>query len=101
LTINEPSLMRRAGLPENWLTAPPQRVATTDYYRLWEALAIETADSALPLPLLVGSAMSVEWFAPVMFAALCSTNLDTALLRLVKFKRLCSPVHLDIKQTDA
>jgi len=101
LNVDEPSLMRRAGLPEDWLTAPPQRVATTDYYRLWEALEIATADAALPLPLLIGSAMSVEWFAPVMFAALCSADLDTALVRLVKFKRLCSPVHLDIAQTDS
>jgi len=101
LNIDEPSLMRRAGLPEDWLTAPPQRVAITEYYRLWGALEVETADATLPLPLLIGLAISVEWFAPVMFAALCSADLDTALLRLVKFKRLCSPVHLDIAQTDS
>jgi len=101
LRIPQSRLLRRAGLPLDLLQGERRQIAIADYYCLWLALEQETAAARLPLPLLIAEAMSVEWFDPAAFAALSSVDLDMALSRLQKFKRLCSPVVLDVARTEA
>jgi hypothetical protein len=74
-------------------------LSTDEYFNLWRGIETE-ADNPL-LPLKIGQAISVEAFDPPIFAAMCSPNLNIALQRISRYKRLVMPMALHIKQTRA
>jgi AraC-like DNA-binding protein len=96
LGIRPADVLRRAGLPEDILGREKAVLSTDEYFRLWQGIEAESGDPALPLR--IGAALSVESFDPPIFAALCSPNLNMALARLAKYKRLVCPMalHLDV-----
>ena len=90
------NVLRRAGLPGDLFAREKATLNTDEYFRLWQGMEQEAGDPALPLRL--GSAISVEAFDPPIFAALCSPDLNTALGRIARYKRLIMPMtlHLDV-----
>lgn len=92
-------VLRRAGLPDDMFSRPQAFLATDEYFRLWESIEALVGDPTIGLK--IGSAFSVEAFDPPIFAALCSRNLNEALGRLAKFKRLIAPMnlHIDVGRT--
>lgn len=94
LGLDTEALLRRASLPLDLLVRTEDVVTTEQYFGLWEALVEETGDPHIGLQL--GQMVSVDMFDPAIFAALCSPNLDTASLRLSKYKRLIGPFTLDV-----
>ena len=98
LGLHPLEVLRKAGLPEDLFSRKDAVLDTAEYFRFWEALE-ESADDPL-LPLRIGSAISVEAFDPPVFAALCSPDLNTALQRLARHKKLLCPMALHVNVTD-
>jgi AraC-like DNA-binding protein len=98
LGVNAINVLRRAGLPDDLFAREGAMLTTEEYFGLWRALEEEAADPLLPLRL--GSAIPVEAFDPPIFAALCSPDLNTALDRLSRYKRLIGPMALPVEKGD-
>ena len=98
LGLHPLEVLRKAGLPEDLFSRKDAVLDTAEYFRFWYALE-ESADDPL-LPLRIGSAISVEAFDPPVFAALCSPDLNTALQRLARHKKLLCPMALHVSVTD-
>ncbi|MFQ6404973.1 AraC family transcriptional regulator ligand-binding domain-containing protein [Methylophilus sp. 'Pure River'] len=94
LGINPEDVLRLAGLPLDLFSRKHAAVDAKQYFQLWDAL--ERADGTEDLPLKIGQIISVEGFAPAVFASLCSPNLNIALQRLSAFKRLVGPMYLHV-----
>ncbi len=98
LGIHPIEVLRKAGLPEDLFSRKSAVLDTAEYFRFWCALE-ESADDPL-FPLRIGSTISVEAFDPPIFAALCSPDLNIALQRLARHKKLLCPMALHVGVTD-
>lgn len=96
LGISPASALRRAGLAEDLLQQPSVRLASEEYYRLWDGIEAELGDALLPLRLC--EAIRSESFSPPLFAALCSPNLLCAARRVAQYKRLIGPMRIDVTE---
>ena len=102
LGISAARVLRRAALPADLFARRPIELSVLEYYRFWEALDAEGgADGDRDLAVDIGKAISVEFFAAPIFAALCSPNLATAAQRLAAYKLLIGPLRMDVDTTDA
>lgn len=96
LGIRPGDVLRRAGLPADLFARENATVSAAEYFRLWNAVEAEAGER--PLALEVGQVIAAEAFDPALFAALCSPNLNVAVERLSRFKKLIGPLTLDVEQ---
>lgn len=94
LDVAPADVLRRAGLADDLLHQPSARLASEDYYRLWNSIEAETKDPAFPIRLC--QAIRVESFSPPLFAALCSPNFVVAAQRISQYKALVAPMRLAV-----
>jgi AraC-like DNA-binding protein len=104
LALHPANVLRRAQLPGDLFSRENASLDTPQYFRLWEALEAEAGDpgnpgEGVPLPLRMARAMTADWFEPALFAALCSADLNSALARIARYKRLVAPMALDVGVT--
>jgi AraC-like DNA-binding protein len=99
--VNGASVLRRAQLPGDLLARGSARLESATYFKLWEAIEAEAGTAGGPVPLRFAKIMSADWFDPELFAALCSENMNGALGRLAKYKRLSGPMLLKVDRTAA
>jgi len=92
LGINPTLVLRLAGLPADLLVRNDASLSPADYFRIWHALEQAAGTDALPLKIV--EHIAVEAFSPLVFASLCSANLNTALQRFSQFKELNGPLTL-------
>lgn len=92
--VNPDEVLRLAGLPADLFATPDASLAPSEYFSLWRGL--QKAAGNVELALLIGTALSAEAFDPSIFASICSPDLNTALKRLAQFKRLISPLLLEV-----
>jgi AraC-like DNA-binding protein len=97
LGVAPADVLRRAGLPDDLLHQPAARLASADYYRLWDGIEAQVGDPLLPLRLC--QAVRSESFSPPLFAALCSPDLLVAAQRVARYKTLIAPMRLDVRST--
>ena len=86
-----------ARLPGDLFARKDSTLSPSEYFNLWRGLEQVVGADALPLKL--GQVISVEAFDPVLFACLCSPDLNTALQRLAQYKRLVGPLTMDVAIT--
>lgn len=98
LGLDIKTVMRRAGLPPGLLDGDGSRISFDDFHRLWTSVTAEAEDPLLALKL--GDAAGIDYFDPAFFAAMCSPDMNMAVLRLAEYKRLVSPFRFDV-QIDA
>lgn len=84
--------LKRAGLPGDILTRKGASLSSEEYFRFWSALEQTIEDPCFPIRIM--TSLSSEAFDPVLFAALCSPNLNVALRRISQFKPLLGPIRL-------
>ena len=96
--VSRDNVMRRAKLKEDLFSHESIRLDSAAYYRLWEAIEIEAGIAGGPAPLRFLQKMSTDWFNPELFIALCSEDMNGALVRLAKYKRLSGPMALRLEQ---
>lgn len=94
LGVNLPDFLGRARLPQNLFDSAQPAVSTEEYYRLWAALT--DYDEEMLLPLHAGLAVQPEMFNPVLIVSLASRNGQSALGRMIKYKRLMAPMIFDL-----
>ena len=87
--LNPTNVLRRAGLPDDLFGREKETLSTEKYFGLWQAIEAEADDPTVSLR--IGSNVSMEAFDPPIFAAMCSPDLNTALERLARHKRLLAP----------
>lgn len=97
--VNGANVLRRAQLPGDLLSRESARLDSPTYFRLWEAIEAEAGTAGGPAPLRFARKMSADWFDPELFVALCSEDMNGALGRLAKFKRLSGPMALKVERT--
>lgn len=95
--VNGANVLRRANLPVDLFARESIRLDSGTYFRLWEAIEAEAGTAGGPAPLVFARKMSADWFDPEMFVALCSENMEGALGRLAKYKRLSGPMALRVE----
>ena len=89
------NVLRRAGLPDDLFGRERISLSTQQYFRLWQGIQQEADDPVISLRL--ASSVSMEAFDPPIFAAMCSPDLNTALERLARHKRLLAPMALHVE----
>ena len=92
--ISTAAVMRRAGLRADLLSGGPVWLTQDEFFSLWRALEVEVNEPNLPL--LIAQAFSPEVFAPSVFAAMMSPDLNTAAQRVAFYKRLIGPVRMNV-----
>ena len=97
LGANPANVLRRAGIPQDLFVREHATLSTDEFFRFWRGVEEEVGDATLPLRL--GSVLSVESFDPVVFAAFCSPDLNTALVRIAQYKRLIAEMLLIVEPT--
>lgn len=97
--VRHEDVLRRAGLPEDFLSRPDVRVSTDQFFAFARAIQDSVDDPLLPVKL--AKSAGAESFSPPVFAALCSPNLTIAAKRLAMFKPLVAPVRLIVETSDA
>ena len=92
--INPSHVLQRAKLPADLYSHDRTTLDTEAFYSLWQAIDAEADDPALALRL--GTAISVEAFSPLLFASLCSSDFNSALERISRYKPLVGPMRLNV-----
>lgn len=95
--VNRANVLRRAKLPGDLFARESVRLDAATYFRLWEAIDEEAGNAGDPTPLRFAQKMSTDWFNPELFVALCSEDMNGALARLGKYKRLSGPMALKLE----
>lgn len=97
LGVDPAPVLRRAKLPTDLFARKDASLSPADFFRLWHSLEQAAGTDALPLK--ISQIFSAEAFNPLVFASLCSENLNTALQRFSQFKQLNGPLTFLIEIT--
>ena len=89
------AVLAEAGLPSTILVTAEARLAPAQYYAFWQAISSLAGSPYIGLKMV--DQMSAEFFDPVVFAALCSVDLNAALARIAQFKPLICPIRLSLE----
>jgi AraC-like DNA-binding protein len=92
---NPDEVLRLAQLPADLFNRPEASISSHEYFNFWRSL--EQIAGTQELALQLGQVISVEAFDPVLFACLCSPNLNIALQRIAQYKRLIGPLLMDVE----
>jgi len=88
------ALLRQAKLPATLHLSDDAWVTTAQYFALWRALEELTGDPAIGLTLTVETDTSVH--PPATMSAFFARDFRDGLVRLARFKRLCTPEELTL-----
>lgn len=91
-------VLRRAGLPIDFIHQKNTSVVARTYFDLWRAFEKESTKEDAILELALSYAHGP--FASPIFAFSCSENIETGLRQLSKFKPLIGPVTMDVKRSE-
>ncbi|MFI8619042.1 AraC family transcriptional regulator ligand-binding domain-containing protein [Acidovorax sp. NPDC077693] len=97
--VDGANVLRRAQLPGDLFARPSTRLDSQTYFKLWAAIEADGRPEDGPVPLRLAERMTSDWFEPELFVALCSDDMNGALTRLAKYKRLAGPMALHIERT--
>ncbi|MDK1288176.1 AraC family transcriptional regulator [Pseudoalteromonas umbrosa] len=98
MDIDVETVVAYSKLPADVFNREPVMLSPKEYFDWW--LAIEKAADGRDVPLLVAEHLSVEVFDALLFAVLCSPDLNTALSRIQHYKPLIGPMKMDLDVTD-
>ncbi len=92
--LEEAEVLRRARLPGDLFARQEIALDPEQYYRFWNAMDEASGGPSFAVDLVSG--MSADVFDPVLFAAFCSPDMNTALARIRQFKPLIGPLAIDV-----
>ena len=96
LKISPETVLRRAGLPADYLRHEGRGVDARRYFGLWNAVVAEAKRPDLAL--FLGKKVAHGPFNPAVFAFYCSPTIETGLTRLALFKPLIGPISLTVER---
>lgn len=95
LQVDPAALLRHAELPPDLFVQVHPALTAEAYFRLWDSVVALVGGRDVLLK--IGQAVAVEAFNPLMFACLCSADLNSALQRFSRYKRLLGPLRLEVR----
>lgn len=98
LGIEMSAVLERAGLPQELFSIPRRRLDTLSFFRFWEAVEALAAEPAFPIQ--IAASLDTLSFSPPIFAALCSSDLITAVRRIREYKPLIGPMRLVVEVSE-
>lgn len=98
LKISPARVLRRAGLPTDYVAHEGKGSTAAQVFALFDAINAEAKRDDLAL--FLGKLYAHGPFVPAIFAFSCSQNIEIGLTRLALFKPLLAPLHLDIQRHD-
>lgn len=96
LGLNVHEILAHAGLPQGLFEQPKVQLTPAQYFQIWHG--IEAASHGTEMPLKLAEVLSFESCDVPIYAAMCSDNLNAALVRLRDYKPLIGPMILDIEK---
>ncbi|WP_189492040.1 AraC family transcriptional regulator [Formosimonas limnophila] len=99
LGLNVGHVLRSAQLPADLFSREEAYLSTAQYFKLWQATG-QLVGNANDLPLRIAQSVAIESFSPLVFACMCSANLNVALKRLAEFKSLLGPMTLHVEEDE-
>ena len=96
--ISPAALLRQSGLPITALEGETYQVTTAQYFSLWRALAELDPDPSLALKL--AARTEAEHYHPIAIAALHARDFRDALTRISRYKQLCTPEEIRVREVD-
>ena len=96
LGLDVHEILAHAGLPQGLFEQPKVQLTPVQYFRIWHG--IEAASHGTEMPLKLAEVLSFESCDVPIYAAMCSDNLNAALVRLRDYKPLIGPMILDIEK---
>jgi len=96
--LQPPAVLRQARLPATLHLGGQGWVTTAQYFALWQAIEQLTTDPDLGLKLVMETDTSVH--PPSSLAAFHARDYRDGLMRLARFKRLCTPEVLHISEAN-
>jgi AraC-like DNA-binding protein len=96
--LNARVILQQAMLSPELVVQPRATLPTAQYFALWRAIEAASDDPALGLR--IGAATRSEISDVASMAALHSANLDDALQKLARYKRLTCPEDISIEKDD-
>ncbi|MGR3713337.1 MAG: AraC family transcriptional regulator ligand-binding domain-containing protein [Shimia sp.] len=98
LNLPTERIMRRAGLPLDFIEHDPRGVTAAQFFDVWQAVDDETQGRDVPMQM--ARLVAKGPFAPALFAFSCSPNIVVGLERLAVFKPLVAPIRLSVTHLD-
>jgi AraC-like DNA-binding protein len=92
LGVRGSAVLRRAGLPQEFLDQPRVLLKTEELFALWRAIGEVSQDPAIGLRL--GTESKTERFHPIGVAALSSENFGAAIDQMARYKQLTCPEEI-------
>lgn len=96
LGLDVHEILAHAGLPQGLFEQPKVQLTPAQYFQIWHS--IEAASHGTEMPLKLAEVLSFESCDVPIYAAMCSDNLNAALVRLRDYKPLIGPMILDIEK---
>ncbi|MCR9136158.1 MAG: AraC family transcriptional regulator [Alphaproteobacteria bacterium] len=96
LKLSPEHVLRRAGLPTDYLANETRGVTAAKAFDVWNAVDAEAKRPDLPL--FLGKTFVKGPFNPAVFSFSCSPNTEIGLTRLAIFKPLVAPIILSVKR---
>jgi AraC-like DNA-binding protein len=97
LGVPASAVLRRAGLPQEFIEQPRVLLNTEELFALWRAVGEVSGNPAIGL--LLGTETKMERFHPMGLAALSSENFGAAVQQMARFKQLTCPEEI-LQETD-
>lgn len=98
LGLDVHEILAHAGLPQGLFDQQKVQLTPAQYFQIWHG--IEAASKGIEIPLILADVLSFESCDVPIYAAMCSDNLNAALVRLRDYKPLIGPLILDIDTDD-
>ena len=93
-----PALLRQARLPAALHVTPDAWLSTAQYFALWQAVEALSTDPAIGLRMTTHTDTSVH--PPATMSAFFARDYRDGLVRLARFKRLCTPETLVLTEAN-
>src|SRR5260221_9740135 len=98
LGVPASAVLRRAGLPQDFIDQPRVLLKTEELFALWRAIGEVSTNPAIGL--LLGTETKTERFHPIGVAALSSENFGAAMDQMARYKQLTCPEEILQKKDD-
>lgn len=90
--VSASAVLRRAGLPQNFIDQPRVLLKTEELFAFWRAVGEVSTNPAIGLQL--GTETKAERFQPVGLAALSTENFGAAIDQMARYKQLTCPEEI-------
>ncbi len=92
LGVRASAVLRRAGLPQEFIDQPRVLLNTEELFALWRAVGEVSTNPAIGL--LLGTETKTERFHPIGLAALSAEDFGSAVEQMARYKQLCCPEEI-------